>query len=174
MNILTLIIIILFVLVVAYIVNKEIKEKSKKLKDMEAEAKAKANKKINIITIIISAITIILIIASVISMNSNKTIVKGETQEPPTIEQQLKTKTKYYLQTRLMLEYSCKNADADVTTIKINGNTATVYGTTMVRDNYNDTYKGKFSGTIYFSVENGEIKTFNTSDIEVDKLYKSK
>lgn len=123
-------------------------------------------KKIIILSII--AVVIIGIIITVIAINNSK-----PTERPETLEDKVRSSVESYVYSQVIFKYNANYLDTRVTSISISGNKATVYGVIDVRDAYNETYKGKFSGTVEFEEkESGSIQ-LTEKDIDITTPTKS-
>lgn len=132
------------------------------------EKKGKQIIMIGVLVIIIIALAIIL---GVKISNQGKISNSTTTDTSTTLKDEIRRKVKISVMTRATLNYEGTATDASITTINISkdGTTATVYGKVSVRDNYGDTYTGKFSADV--KINNGNI---SVEDVDIDTPTKNR
>ena len=124
------------------------------------------SKKQKIIILSIIAIVIVAIILGVVLSSGSTT--KGEA--PKTIEDEIRSKVDARVIVEAVWTYS-GTPTVNITTVDISndGTTAKVYGKLSVRDNYGDTYTGKFSADV--TINDGSV---SVKDVDIDTPTRSR
>lgn len=137
---------------------------------MEQEKKKELN---NMIIIMLAVVVIVLAIIFCTNANKIREIEKPTSEQTTEqiIEEQIKQAIKYYVQSYLIsYDDNCKYAIAKITTVKINGNKAIVYGTYDYVDNYNKDKTGTFTGTYDIKIYDEEyVYIYNKENTQISK-----